>query len=160
KQAAGGVLTAKQAPRRPGTAPAPGLRAGRDVSSWYRRPSEGSNPMRRLKLVRWAAVFALGLALAPSFAAAQEADTLSISGTFRGGGGIVLSSFNGMDIEYPGMLGADLAEVYAHGNAHTWTLTLHGVSYSHDYSYVEWNDERGYGHNEQFITRIHATPFD
>ena len=29
KQAAGGVLTAKQAPRRPGTAPALGLRAGR-----------------------------------------------------------------------------------------------------------------------------------
>jgi hypothetical protein len=31
KQAAGGFLTAKQAPRRPGTAPAPGLRAGRVV---------------------------------------------------------------------------------------------------------------------------------
>ena len=30
-KAAGGVLTAKQAPHRPGTAPAPGLRAGRDV---------------------------------------------------------------------------------------------------------------------------------
>jgi hypothetical protein len=28
KKAAGGVLTAKQAPRRPGTAPALGLRAG------------------------------------------------------------------------------------------------------------------------------------
>jgi hypothetical protein len=27
QEAAGGVLTAKQAPRRPGTAPAPGLRA-------------------------------------------------------------------------------------------------------------------------------------
>ena len=30
-KAAGGVLTAKQAPHRPGTAPAPGLRAGRAV---------------------------------------------------------------------------------------------------------------------------------
>src|SRR5262245_41836428 len=35
---AGGVLTAKQAPRRPGTAPALGLRAGNDVSPLYRRP--------------------------------------------------------------------------------------------------------------------------
>jgi hypothetical protein len=101
--------------------------------------------MRRLKLVRWAAVLAVGLTLAPGHASAQGTDTLSISGTFRGVGGIVIS--NG--IEYPGMLGADLAEVYAHGYAHSWTLTLHGVSYSHDYSYVEWNDEWGYGHNEQ-----------
>jgi hypothetical protein len=31
KQAAGGVLTAKQALRRPGTAPAIGLRAGGDL---------------------------------------------------------------------------------------------------------------------------------
>jgi hypothetical protein len=31
-KAAGGVLTAKQAPHRPGTAPALGLRAGNDVS--------------------------------------------------------------------------------------------------------------------------------
>ena len=30
-KAAGGVLTAKQAPHRPGTAPALGLRAGNDV---------------------------------------------------------------------------------------------------------------------------------
>ena len=29
EEAAGGALTAKQAPRRPGTAPAPGLRAGK-----------------------------------------------------------------------------------------------------------------------------------
>src|SRR5262245_32066555 len=35
---AGGVLTAKQAPHRPGTAPALGLRAGNDVSSFYCRP--------------------------------------------------------------------------------------------------------------------------
>ena len=42
-KAAGGVLTAKQAPHRPGTAPAPGLRAGRDVPPWYRRP-HGEQP--------------------------------------------------------------------------------------------------------------------
>ena len=38
KNAAGEVLTAKQAPHRPGTAPALGLRAGNDVSPLYRRP--------------------------------------------------------------------------------------------------------------------------
>src|SRR5690348_5036724 len=37
-KAAGGVLTAKQAPHRRGTAPALGLRAGNDVSPFYRRP--------------------------------------------------------------------------------------------------------------------------
>jgi hypothetical protein len=36
---AGEVLTAKQAPHRPGTAPALGLRAGSDVFSFYRRPA-------------------------------------------------------------------------------------------------------------------------
>jgi hypothetical protein len=39
KEAAGGVLTAKQAPHRPGTAPALGLRAGCDVSPFDRRPT-------------------------------------------------------------------------------------------------------------------------
>src|SRR5882724_5097301 len=39
KKAAGEVLTAKQAPHRPGTAPALGLRAGNDVSPLYRRPT-------------------------------------------------------------------------------------------------------------------------
>src|SRR5262245_23469171 len=38
RKAAGGVLTAKQASHRPGTAPALGLRAGNDVSPVYRRP--------------------------------------------------------------------------------------------------------------------------
>ena len=38
QNAAGGVLTAKQAPHRPGTAPAPGLRAGDDVSPLSSRP--------------------------------------------------------------------------------------------------------------------------
>jgi hypothetical protein len=35
KKAAGAVLTAKQAPHRPGTAPALGLRAGIDVGIMY-----------------------------------------------------------------------------------------------------------------------------
>ena len=39
QQAAGGVLTAKQAPRRPGTAPAPGRRAWEMSSRFYRRPT-------------------------------------------------------------------------------------------------------------------------
>jgi hypothetical protein len=112
--------------------------------------------MRRLKLVRWAAVLALGLTSAPGLTSAQDADTLSISGTFRGIGGT--ATIDGFD--YPGMAGADLAQVYAHGQAHSWTLTLHGVSYTHDYSYVEWNDEGGYGYNEQYITRVHATSFE
>jgi len=42
KKAAGGVLTAKQAPNRPGTAPALGLRAGSDVSQTKRRDSHSS----------------------------------------------------------------------------------------------------------------------
>jgi hypothetical protein len=110
--------------------------------------------MRRLKLARQAVVLALGLSLAPGLASAQGADTLSISGTFDGVEHVI------SDIEYPGMLGDDLAEVYANGHAHSWTLTLHGVSYSHDYSYVEWNDEWGYGYHEQYITRVHATSFE
>src|SRR6266849_6035819 len=64
-KAAGEVLTAKQAPHRPGTAPALGLRAGNDVSSLYRRPMEV--PMFRLISLRrialaLAAFAVLGLA--------------------------------------------------------------------------------------------------
>jgi hypothetical protein len=116
--------------------------------------------MKRLKLLRLTAALALAVALSPRIASAQEADTFSISGTFRGFGGNVLSSFNGMEIEYPGMLGEDLAGVYANGHEHAWTLTLHGVTYSHDYVYQEWNDEWSYGCFEQYITRVHATSFD
>src|SRR5262245_53687134 len=39
RKAAGGVLTAKQAPHRPGTAPAPGLRAWEMCLALYRRPN-------------------------------------------------------------------------------------------------------------------------
>src|SRR5262245_7211432 len=133
-KAAGGVLTAKQAPTghpspfslpsgervrvRGGIAPALGLRAAAMIAS-CRRLNERSNPMSRLNLFRWTAALALALALAPGTSSAQEPDTLSISGTFS------------MDY-FVGRVGADLAAVYSRGSAHTWTLTLHGVSYSHD----------------------------
>ena len=74
--------------------------------------------MRQLKLFRWAAVLMLAIALAPGAASAQEADTLTISSTFY------------MDWLY-GTVGPDLAEVYANGHEHTWTLTLHGTTHSH-----------------------------
>ncbi|HZL87876.1 MAG TPA: Calx-beta domain-containing protein [Pirellulaceae bacterium] len=110
--------------------------------------------MKRLKHLPSAAALALVLALAPGLVSAQEADTLSISGTFHGIHRVI------SDIVYPGMLGDDLAQVYADGYAQTWTLTLHGIWYSHDYSYTEWNDEFSYGYYEQYITRVHATSFD
>src|SRR5205823_3733208 len=48
EEAAGGVLTAKQAPRRPGTAPALGLRAERCFSHGTAdRPMRGELPMTR-----------------------------------------------------------------------------------------------------------------
>src|SRR5262245_20855484 len=43
-KAACAVLTAKQAPHRPGTAPALGLRAGDMTATWYRRPPLPSRP--------------------------------------------------------------------------------------------------------------------
>jgi hypothetical protein len=94
--------------------------------------------MRRYRHFRWAAVLTLAIAVAPGTASAQEADTLSISGTFR------MYSLNGT-------VGADLAQVYANGYDHTWTLTLHGVSYSHDYGFWE--------SGEVYNTRVHATSF-
>jgi hypothetical protein len=105
--------------------------------------------MKRLKLSRWAAVLTLAITLVPSAASAQEADTLSISGTYLAEG-----------LEYPGIIGADLAEVLANGNEHWWLLTLHGVTYSHDYEYQEWNDAWSHGFSERYITRVHATSFD
>jgi hypothetical protein len=106
--------------------------------------------MTRLKLSRWFAIWTLAIALAPSTISAQDAGTLSISGTFS------------MDAvrDYQGTVGADLAAVFAQGNEHWWLLTLHGVTYSYDTSYYEWNDESGYGFDDQIITRVHATSFD
>ena len=106
--------------------------------------------MKLLKLSRWIAVLTLAIALAPSTASPQEADTLSISGRFS------------MDAvrQYQGTVGADLAAIFAKGNEHWWLLTLYGVTYSYDTYYYEWDDESGYGYDNQWITRVHATSFD
>src|SRR5688500_4700305 len=78
----------------------------------------------------------LAIALAPGAASAQEADTLTISGTFT--------------VEWlDGIVGPDLAEVYANGHEHTWTLTLHGTTQTHHRL-----DPLTYR------TTIHATSFD
>jgi hypothetical protein len=100
--------------------------------------------MKRLTLSRCGAVLALAVALAPPAASAQQADTLSISGAFN------------MDA-VSGILGADLAEVYANDNEHWWTLTLYGVTYSHETYSDEWVTELGNAYDRQFVTRVHAT---
>jgi hypothetical protein len=107
--------------------------------------------MKRLNLCRSVPLLALAIALAASTASAQEADTLSITGTFRSAESANINGF-----QYPGTIGADLAEVYANSNENAWMLTLHGVGYSHDYYYNEW----GYGHGEEYITRVYATSAD
>ena len=106
----------------------------------YRRPRERSNPMRQLKLFRWAAVLTLAIAMAPGAASAQEADTLTISSTFY------------MDY-LVGTVGPDLAEVFANGHEHTWTLTLYGTSHSHETSTNPFGVT-------SYATEIHATSFD
>jgi hypothetical protein len=106
--------------------------------------------MRHLKRLHLAAMLVLANALASSVVSAQEADTLSISGTF-----------NVYYAQPVGALGDDLAEVYFYALAsqpvHTWTLTLRGLSYSYDH--VEVHDEWGI-YSEDYITRVHATSFD
>jgi hypothetical protein len=92
--------------------------------------------MKRFAIFQWAAVLILTIAVAPSTASAQEADTLTISGLF---------SMDYLD----GTVGPDLAEVYANGHEHTWTLTLHGTSHSH-YLFSSM----------YYATEIHATSFD
>jgi hypothetical protein len=90
--------------------------------------------MRRFTLFRWAAALTLAIALLPSTASAQEDGTLTISGLFSMG-------------SLYGTVGPDLAEVFANGHEHTWTLTLHGASQLYYY----WDG---------FTTQIHATSFD
>ena len=92
--------------------------------------------MRRFTLFRWVAALTLAIALAPGAASAQEAGTIKISSTFY------------MDWLY-GTVGPDLAEVFANGHEHTWTLTLHGTSHSH-YLFSSM----------YYATEIHATSFD
>jgi hypothetical protein len=106
--------------------------------------------MNSLTLLHSTAVLLLALALAPSAASAQDADTLSIWGTF-----------NVYWAQPVGTLGDDLADVYFYANhtqpADIWTLTLQGVSYSYDHD--ELLDEWGV-YSEDYITRVHATSFD
>jgi len=103
--------------------------------------------MRRLKLFRWAAVLALAIAATPNSASAQEADTLSISGTFH------------MDEMY-GDVGDDFDWVFTNGDVHIWVLTLYGVTYSHAYECDESVDEYYYWYESTSTTRVHATSFD
>lgn len=99
--------------------------------------------MTRLNLYRWLAVLTLAIALASSIASVLEADTLSIGGTFH------------MD-QLTGTVGADLAEVFAHDNENTWSLTLFGIAQS--YEVVDYN--AGDADATEFITQVHATSFD
>lgn len=103
--------------------------------------------MRRFTLFRLVAALILTIAPLAGTASAQDDDTLSISGTF------------GMD-SMAGIVGEDLAYVFAEDNLHGWTLTLHGISYSYDHSWRERNDEFVYIYNEEYVTRVHATSFD
>jgi hypothetical protein len=92
--------------------------------------------MLRLNLFRSAVVLMAALLLPPASAPAQ--DTLSIVGTFK------------MSALQP-TVGDELAAVFANGNDHWWKLTLHGASYSHDYTFS--------GDVEEFRTRVHAASF-
>jgi hypothetical protein len=85
------------------------------------------------------------IALLPGTAPAQEADTLTISGTFS------MDYLNGeSDLNW---FVPDLADVYANGHEHTWTLTLHGTSQSHE----TFTNPFGV---TSYATEIHATSFD
>lgn len=105
--------------------------------------------MRTLQLLQ-SAVVSLALALASGNASSQEPDTFSISGTFRPGEAL------------PG-LGADLAEVAAHGDTHVWVLTLYGVTVSYQYHFdvpLDFDGNPTGETDEAYITRVHATSFD
>ena len=96
------------------------------------------HPMTRPRLARWTAVLALLIAPVATPVMAQEADTLSITGTCK------LSWYN----DNPG---GDLLGVLFNGNDHWWKLTLSGVNYSHHYTF--WEDGDLYG------TRVDASSF-
>jgi hypothetical protein len=96
--------------------------------------------MRELKFFEWAAALTLAIVLAPGAASAQEADTVTISGTFS-----MDYLYGELDLY---MVAPDLAAVYANGNEHTWTLTLHGTTQS------QHTNGTYYG------TQIYATSFD
>ena len=89
------------------------------------------------------AAFLLAISLTPSPSVAQDGDTMSITGTFK------------MSEVRP-TVGADLAGIQPDSADRWWRLTLHGVTYSHDYR--EWWDENGW-YNEKYWTRAYATSY-
>jgi len=97
--------------------------------------------MKRPRLSRWTAVLALATALAAGGASAAESDTLTITGVFH-------------TTELQGVVGADLAQVFSNGGEHTWSLTLYGVTISHEsFSNTTYKLVKRY-------TYVHATSFD
>jgi hypothetical protein len=83
------------------------------VAGWEEHPR--TSP----RFTRWTVLLALAIASVAATVMAQEKDTLTISSMFY------------MDW-LSGTVGPDLAEVYTNGYEHTWTLTLHGTTKSHD----------------------------
>ena len=99
--------------------------------------------MFRFQPFRMIATFLLAISLTPSPSVAQDSDTMSITGTFK------------MSEVLP-TVGADLAGIQPNSADRWWRLTLHGVTYSHDYR--EWWDENGW-YNEKYWTRAYATSY-
>ena len=101
--------------------------------------------MRRLRLWKELvaiAAFLWAVPLGRSPAVAQQSDPLTINGTF-----VMQSS---------GTVGADLAAISARGETHTWTMTLHGLSYDNYYEDFSVPDDVYF----RYVTRVHATSFD
>ena len=89
---------------------------------------------------KWTAVLALLIASVAAPVMAQETGTVKISGRFS------MDYLSGeLDLYY---FDPDLLAVYNNGHEHTWTLTLHGTSQSH-------NTNGSY-----YGTEIHSTSFD
>ncbi len=103
------------------------------VAGWEEHPR--TSP----RFTRWTVVLALAIASVAATVMAQENDTLTISSTFF------------MDW-LSGTVGPDLAEVYTNGYEHTWTLTLHGTTKSHD-KFIAFGVTN-------YATEIHATSFE
>jgi MYXO-CTERM domain-containing protein len=124
-----------------------GLRADSDVLVSYRRPNKRSNPMTcfmQSKHLAVVAAYVWASALAAGPATAQQPASVRIDGTFT-------MAFNF------GQVGPDLAAIVARGETHTWTLALHGLSYSHDDEIISSDP---YDYYARSITRVYATSFD
>jgi hypothetical protein len=100
--------------------------------------------MFRFQPFRSAALLVLAILLSPGRVVAQDGETMTITGTFK------------MNEVLP-TVGADLAAVQPNAADRWWKLTFYGVTYSHDFRYV-WYENNPYP-VEQYITRAHATSF-